>query len=138
MNAKRLLAAALVLAMAFSLCACGANGPEETEPEATRSTKPVETLVYTQPVDDGKVTYTITVTDENGNPISGAMVQMCKDTCLPGMTGSNGVVEFTLDADSYKVSFLSMPAGYTYSGDAQEFYFADGETALTITLKAAE
>lgn len=138
MNAKRLLAAMLAMALALCLCACGANGPEETEPQTTPSTTPVETLIYTPPVEDGKVTYTVTVVDENGNPVSGAMVQLCKDTCLPGMTGSDGVVEYTVAQDSYKVSFLSMPAGYTYSGDAQEFYFADGETALAITLKAAE
>ena len=87
--------------------------------------------------DDGKVTYTVNVVDEAGNPIAGAMVQLCKDTCFPGVTDANGVAKFTLAEDEYKVSFLALPAGYTYVDDTQEFYFADGSMELTITLKAA-
>ena len=49
------------------------------------------------------------------------------------------VTYFNLPEDTYKVSFLALPAGFTYMDEAvQEFYFENGSTDLTITLKAAE
>ena len=66
------------------------------------------------------------------------MVQICLDTCFPGMTNESGVAQFSVQEADYKVSFLAMPAGFTYSTEEQEFYFEDGSTELTITLKAAE
>lgn len=127
------LAAVLALCMILCLCAC------TEDPVATESTPPATSTnaTTTAPTDDGKTTYTVTVTDEKGNPIVGAMVQMCKDACVPAVTDAKGVATYSLPEAEYKVSFLSMPAGYTYSTDATEFYFADGETALTIVLKAA-
>lgn len=121
---------ALLLAVCLMLCACGnAEAPETTAaPVETTAAPAVET------VDDGKVTYTITVVDESGAPISGAMVQICLDACYPGMTDANGQAKFSVVEEDYKVSFLTMPAGYTC--DEEAFYF-DGEYELTITLKAA-
>ena len=122
--------AALLLAMCLMLCACGgAETPETTQaPVETTAAPVVET------VDDGKVTYTITVVDESGAPIQGAMVQICLEACYPGITDANGQAKFSVVEEDYKVSFLSMPAGYTC--DEEAFYF-DGEFELTITLKAA-
>lgn len=141
---KKIIAFLLVLAMALSLCACGGNTeetqPSETQPVETEATDPVETEAQTEEEtqDDGNVLYTITVADENGNPIVGAMVQMCKDTCYPGVTGADGTVQFSLVEDTYKVSFLTLPEGYTYADEATEFYFEDGAVELTINLKTAE
>ena len=45
---------------------------------------------------------------------------------------------FVFFQDTYKVSFLALPAGYTYVDDVQEFYFENGSMEMTITLKAAE
>ena len=66
------------------------------------------------------------------------LVQMCSDTCFPAATNDAGVAEFSLKEDDYKVTFLTLPAGYEYSGDVQEFHFEDGATELTIILKATE
>lgn len=137
---KNLLIAVLVLTMAMSLCACGGNTPaddaaEPTVAQTAPQTEPVKETEET-PVDDGKVTYTVSVVDENGNPISGAMVQLCLDTCLPGMTDASGAAVFNVDEADYKVSFLTLPAGYTYSTEEQEFYFEEGSTEITLTLKA--
>ena len=134
---KRILLILLGSVMLLSLAGClGDSGASTTAPATTA---PAATVPTTAPatVDDGKVTYTVTVTDENGAPIPGAMVQLCKDTCMPGAADANGVATFRVVEDTYKVSFLMRPAGYTYSGEEQEFYFEDGSFELTIALKKA-
>lgn len=136
---KKLIAIVLMLAMALSLAACGGETAPETEAPAAETEAPVVTteapVAQTEaPVEEEG--YVVTVVDEAGNPIAGAMVQLCKDTCFPGVTGADGTARFALDEDSYKVSFLALPAGYTYVDDVQEFYFEDGSMELTITLKA--
>lgn len=129
MNTKRILILTLAFCLLFCLCACGdtAADPKQTSTAATTETT-------TEPVDDGKVTYTVKVVDEGGNPVTGAAVQLCKDSCLPGMTNAEGVASFRTVEDIYKVSFMTMPAGF--QADAEEFYFEDGSFEMTITLKA--
>lgn len=146
-SVKKLLAVMLVLCMVVTLCACGNTAEEETpavteapaaapETVATEADAP-EATEETTPVDDGMTEYTITVVDDAGNPVVGAMVQMCKDSCLPGpATDAEGKTHFSLAEDEYKVSFIVVPSGYTYMDDVTEFYFEDGATELTITLKA--
>ena len=131
MNLKRFLAVALVLCFAVCLCACGSTA-EENKPATQPTQASVET---TQPTDDGKVTYTVKVVDEGGNPVVGAGVQLCKETCLPGLTNREGLAVFNVIEDSeYKVSFMSVPAGY--EGAEEAYYFEAGSFELTITLKA--
>ncbi len=135
MDFKRIFALVLALCLALSLCACGgaAGNTETPTTEGTEATTPA--TEDTEPVDDGNVTYTVKVVDEGGNPIAGAMVQLCKETCLPGVTGVDGVAVFNVVEDSeYKVSFMSQPAGY--EGIEEAYYFEDGSYELTITLSA--
>lgn len=129
MNTKRILILTLAFCLLFCLCACGdtAADPKQASTAATTETT-------TEPVDDGKVTYTVKVVDEGGNPVTGAAVQLCKDSCLPGMTNVEGVASFRTVEDTYKVSFMTMPAGF--QADAEEFYFEDGSFEMTIILKA--
>lgn len=129
MNIKRFLILALTLCLALSLCACAdtAAEPKESTGETVQD--------VTETVDDGKVTYTVTVVDENGEPVANAAVQICKDSCLPGMTNEEGVAKFNVVEDDYKVSFMTMPEGF--EAEAEEFYFEEGSYELTITLKAA-
>lgn len=132
MKLRNIFVLVMALAMVFVLCACGGNadaGEQTTKPTENNAT---ETTAPT--VDDGKVTYTVKVVDEGGNAVTGAIVQLCKDTCVPCPVDANGVATWNLAEDAYKVSFVSMPDGYT--ADAAEFYFAEGSTELTITLKA--
>lgn len=141
-NLKRLIAALLMLCMALSLCACGGDAEPETtaaptEAEATEVVQPTEAEETEAPVDDGTVTYTVTVQDEEGNPVVGAMVQICLDTCYPSVTDADGIAKYAVAEADYKVSFLSVPAGYEYADETTEWYFADGSTEITITLKAA-
>lgn len=128
MDIKRFLVFTLALCLVLGLCACTAPAADsgETTTEPTGDT--------TETVDDGKVTYTVKVVDEGGNPVASAAVQICKDSCLPGMTNAEGVASFTVVEDDYKVSFMTMPEGY--EAEAEEFYFDDGTYEMTITLKA--
>ena len=132
---KRLICMMLALVLALGLVACG--GSEDTKVEETEAVVAQPTVAeQTEAADDGMVTYTIHVQDENGTPLAGVMVQICKDACLPGMTDAEGNAVFTVAEDDYKVSFLMLPAGYTYTTEETEFYFEDGATEITLTLKA--
>lgn len=140
MNIKKFSLLALVLCLLLSLCACGGSEAPATEApviEAPATEAPVVEEPETEAtLAEGMAVYTITVVDEGGNPIAGAMVQMCKDSCIPGMTDGNGVATFTMTEDDYKVSFLTMPAGFELVDETSEFYFESGSTEMTITLKA--
>lgn len=127
---KKLIAALLLVSMVFCLCACGeAKDNNETDPPAV--TDP------TEPEAQG-VTYTIKVVDEGGNPVAGAMVQLCSDLCLPKLTDANGlaVYENQEELDNYKASVTNYPAGYEQLGDQTDFYFGEGNYEVTITVKA--
>lgn len=140
---KKLLILLLSLSLLLCLCACG---QDQTPTETTTPSDPTENITEATEatdatdatVDDGKVTYTVTVTDEQGNPLTSAMLQICKDTCIPAVVDANGTATWTVAEDDYKVSFLDLPDGYTYTTEETEFYFAAGETSMTIVLKAAE
>lgn len=132
MKLKNIFVLVLALCMVFALCACGGNESEGNESTTGSTAGTTETTEAT--VDDGKVTYTVKVVDEGGNAVTGAIVQLCKDTCVPCPVDANGVATWNLVEDDYKASFVSMPAGYT--ADAAEYYFAEGSYELTITLKA--
>lgn len=135
---KRFIAFALIVCIALGLCACGGNNTPETEApvQTTVPTDVPETEATETPADDGMVVYTVTVVDENGEPVPGVVVQWCLETCFPGFTNASGVAQYTAAEADYHVSINSMPAGYTYSTDEQEFSYENGSTEMTIVLKA--
>ncbi len=142
MKVWKTAAAILTLAcMLLGLCACGeAEQPQDSTPstEVTESQTP-ETQITEQETEaeDGKVTYTVKVQDENGDPIANAMVQFCLESCMPvGATDAQGMVTCQREAADYKVSLMQLPEGYDYSTDTTEFYFDNGALELTIVLKA--
>ena len=80
---KKLISALLLVSLVFCLCACGeTQNNNETTPTVTDPAP-------TEPEAQG-VTYTIRVVDEGGNPVAGAMVQLCSDLCLPKLTDADG------------------------------------------------
>ena len=136
---KNIGIAALLVCLMLTLCACGGEAAVETKPVETEAPAVVATEAPVQETEaaipDGMVQYKVTVVDEGGNPVVGAMVQLCKDSCVPAVTDANGVATFNLPEDDYKASMLAMPVGYEYAGEADTFYF-EGAFELTITLKA--
>lgn len=137
---------ALVLAMGMLLCMAACGGEEkETEPATTAAPAPetteatgAETTVPTTIPESTNPTYTVTVVDEGGNPVAGAMVQLCDVTaaCYPNATNEQGVATYSLVEAEYKASFLKIPEGYALPEGASEFYFDEGSFEMTITLIA--
>lgn len=143
MNMKRFLTALLVLVLALCLCACGqtqepVDDTPSTEPAPVQTQEPTDEPTDA-PVQNTNPVYTVKIVDEGGNPVVGAMVQMCQgETCMPGpLSDATGTVTFQIPEADYKVSFLgSVPAGYDYTTEETEFHFEDGSYELTIVLKA--
>ena len=111
----------LVLAVVMGagcLAACGQDEPKATEPDTTTApsnpTDPTEPDP-TDPPADNKKEYKITVTDSEGNPVSGVLVQICKEgsTCFtPARTNEQGVATWKLDeATDYYGTVSSLEEG---------------------------
>ena len=142
---NKILTLTLALILVLCLCACGepSQGNTTTEPSGTTAPTQTPTQETTQvpteaTIPEGMVQYKVKVVDEGGNPIVGAMIQVCTDeTCLmPVKTDDTGVATFApAEEGEYHANFLpSVPAGY--EADAEVFYFEAGKTELTIVLKA--
>ena len=142
-NLKVLLSLLLVMAIVFSFSACGkdTDGQQETETTtaATEETTEATTEAQAQEtVDDGKLSYRVLVVDEEGNPIAGAMVQICEGTaCNPGVTNAEGIAEIRAAEGNYEAKMLSIPAGYTYATEQEVFAYESGALEVTIVLKPA-
>ena len=145
---KLALMLAVLLALSCLLMACDTPAPDtdttaETTAEDTRAqvTVPADGGSTEEPTEapteapSTKVTYTVTVKDQNGNPVEGAAVQMCDDKgCkMPAATNAEGVVTFTYDPSNYHVTIVECPAGYTCD-PAQSFYFDGEATELTVEI----
>ncbi len=118
-----------VLCMALCLCAC--NDPAEPQGD-TDATTTVATTTTTQPQ---AATFEVKVVDGNGAPVQGVMIQICKDICIPKVTDADGVALFDLEIeDGHKLSVLSCPTGYTYTGEA-EIYLESGSTSYTVEVQ---
>ena len=133
---KLIMIVSVLLCLSCLLCACDqpvvADGEEGSSSVTTSSTEGSQ-----KPVDDGKVTYTVKVVDEAGNPVTGGMIQFCLNSCMPCPLDANGVATMKLAEADYKVSFTIIPAGYALAGDKTEFHFENGSYEMTLILKAA-
>ena len=140
--------AVLMLCMVFAFCACGNNAGENNQQNVNNENKEDENNNENnnnedegnnEEENDGKVVYTVIVTDEDGNPIAGAMVQVCNEgNCFaPVTTNEEGVAEFRLEeSDEYKAKLMTNPAGY--EAVETDYVHFDGETELTLTVKPVE
>ncbi len=134
---KKFIALALCLVMVLALAACGNTDAPETTPSTTEATNAPTTEATTEAVE--KPSYKITVVAEDGTPFAGLVVQLCNDEgCNPAVTDANGTATVTVMEyrDDYHCNVTNLPEGYEYAGEATEFYFENGATEVTITLKA--
>ncbi|MBQ7416411.1 MAG: hypothetical protein IJW14_05200 [Oscillospiraceae bacterium] len=126
----KILALVMALAMVLCLVACTDNGkPANTDPtgssEPAPSTDPT-TSSEPEATEDGKKEYTVVVKDADGNPVSGVLVQICKDgaTCFtPSRTDDNGCAVWNLEeATDYYGTVSSLEEGMPkeYFGDQFE------------------
>lgn len=70
--------------------------------------------------DEEKTAFTVKVVDEEGNTVAGVVVQLCKEECVPATTDETGVATFDIEiTEGYKLSVVSCPDGYEYTGDAE-------------------
>ncbi len=103
----------------------------------------------TNPPEDPTYTYTVTVLDADGNPVSGITFQLCSgSTCFAKgyKTDSTGVATITRTAEDpeYKVSVRSgLPAGMTLldadgnPADSEGYFHFNGGKTLSLQLVAA-
>ncbi len=131
---KKFLAVLLSLLVVFSLCACGADTSSSKDDVSSS-----EIVSGSEDTSSEEKTskFEVKVVDANGNPVEGVMLQICKDSCIPAKTDANGVATFNIEVTSeHKLSVLSCPAGYEYTGEA-EVYMEDGATEYTVELSEA-
>lgn len=131
---------AILLCLSCVFCACTEGDPADTNADTDANSAEQtsdSTDLGTDKEDDGKVEYTVTVVDTDNNPITGVMVQLCLESCVPAVTDENGVATYNLPEADYKAALISLPEGYEYTTDETEFYF-NGTYALVIVLANAE
>ena len=128
---KKLLALLMALCMVFALCACGNDSNTNTNIEQNKTSSTEDTSS-----EETTTKFEVTVVDQNGDAVSGVMVQVCKDTCLPAMTDSNGVATFSLEiTDESKLSVMSCPEGYESENTGDNYiYLEDDMTEYTLTI----
>ena len=142
---KKVFALLLVLCMVFSLCACGGNTDTKDD---DKNNNVVNNDVKDDADDESKdesdedegvqtqAGFQVKVVDEGGNPVQGAMVQVCKDTCLPAISNAEGIATFNLQIeDGHKLQVSSCPDGYEYDGE-ENIYLEPGQKEYTLVLKA--
>lgn len=77
--------------------------------------------VPTEPttVSTEKQTWTLRVTDQDGNPVPGVMVTFCSnEACTMVALDENGMGSFTGPAAQYHINFIQVPQGYSAAGVA--------------------
>ena len=81
--------------------------------------------------------YRVIVTDPEGNPVAGAMVQFCSDaTCTMAQTDADGIARFDApEAAGYTVHVLKAPEGF--EGDDREYAVPEQYADVAVTLRRA-
>ncbi len=82
----------------------------------------------------GKSSYTVTVVDQEGNPVQGCVVNFCtEEACVPVISDESGKALFSGEPYAYHIQVLSVPEGFDYTGSDDLFVKAEGDS-LTVTL----
>ena len=137
---KKLLSLLLVLSMlltlSISLVSCDDKDEDNGKGE-NNSDKNDDKNDGDEPEVPAKVTYTVTVVDEDGNPVKGVALNFAPKggTVFPLKTDASGVAGYVTDKE-LTVTVLAVPAAYDYDklGQSQSFD-ADGKLNIVLTKK---
>jgi hypothetical protein len=143
---KFLIIALTIVLMLTFLVACNDDTPEVPDNNNDKTEQPDNNQPADpddgkedEPVKPAKVTYTITIKDQDGNPIAEVEAQICVDgVCKkPNVTDENGVVKFSMDDPgdstlSLQINEGGSPAGYEYP--TEKIAIEAGQTEITVTL----
>ena len=135
-NIKLILTLILVGCMILGLCACGGTKVEDTTVADTTVADAPDKVEDTTVADttEAAKNFKVTIVDGEGNAVPGVIVQICKDACVPARADDNGVATFNLAIeDGHKLSVMSCPEGYEYTGEAQ-VYLEEGATEYTLEI----
>lgn len=94
------------------------------------------------PQPETDVTYSVTVVDQDGNPVKGALVYFYSagdGIDVPFPTNKDGVASHKTDKGVASVSLFTLPAGYEYVKLGQKQNLdSDNKLTITVTKKAEE
>ncbi len=73
--------------------------------------------------DGAKATaYTVTVVDQNGDPVQGVYVNFCTDdSCTPCITDESGVATYDGAPTRYHLQILMVPEGYSFDASFEDY-----------------
>lgn len=122
---------------AFSLVSCDNEVSDDISKAAVSDEISEDSVAESAPVaDDDKVTYNVTVIDQDGAPVEGVIIQFCDDeNCkLPVMTDADGKASASYEESNYHIT-ITQADGYDYE---ETYNFEDGATDITITINLAQ
>ncbi len=85
----------------------------------------------------GPYVYTVTVTDQDANPVPGVYVNFCTDDmCALQQTDGFGQILYEAEntRDIYHLQIIAVPEGYSFDRD-EETYMGGTETELTLVIR---
>ncbi|MBQ3183660.1 MAG: hypothetical protein IJB57_08320 [Clostridia bacterium] len=131
---KNLLCIMLVACFILSFAACTGKDVTNDENAGENTPKVEDTEEVKDTEEAAPVGFKVTVVDDANAAVAGVVLQICKDTCVPSVTGADGVANFNVEVTSeHKLSVLTLPEGYEYTGEA-EIYLEDGMTEFTVVI----
>ena len=128
-----------VLCIVFSLCACGVSsdtegGQDDINVEDNTNVEDNNQMENVE--EEEKITFEVKAVDQNGNGVAGVRLQLYATTSVMATTDDAGVATFEIEeAREYKLSVLSKPSGYNYSGEAETFLSKE-QSGYTLTFEA--
>ena len=130
MKIKLCTIVSLILCAAVS-AGCGKSGQQEPTATAAASVS-AETAEADAEKRDS--VYKVLVTNQFGNPVSGAKVQFCNDEmCLFSVTDASGTAEFETDeGQGYEVHLFKVPKNY----ESDDTVYPAPEKYGTVTITA--
>ena len=143
MKMKKVLMLIIAAMLLLTVVSCGnaetskSEAPTETPTVSAPATE--EPTATPTPDKPEKITYTVTVKDNDGNSVAGVEVQICVgDICMkPNATGEDGTVTFSISdpgevLPKVQINGENSTAGYEYPTEKTEI--PTGQTGIEITV----